>query len=287
MADADWMKYKQLRGKTLPDDITFRGAGYCLEKLFKRDFYAATGLYRRASDDRTDVPAQIVLKIYHTEPLGLIPLGWLGRRLCDREVFYYQQLNRIEGTTRFFGRFGESGYIREYVPGCHLREYREEIEPGKEFYDLLEEQLSAIHSLGMSHNDLNKPENILVKPDGSPVIIDFQIASRFAWRWPICKQVGRRILRYLQSIDHYHLAKHHRRGRPQDFTEEEVRAAKKKGILLYLHGLLLRRPYRAVRHFFMGRFMRESEAAIISGGTSAIGTQSSHSKKAPPPANAA
>ena len=49
MADADWAKYKQIRGKPLPESIEFAGTAYSLAKVFKRDFYAATGLYRRAA----------------------------------------------------------------------------------------------------------------------------------------------------------------------------------------------------------------------------------------------
>jgi len=260
MADADWMKYKQLRGKPLPDRIDVDGQGYRLVKHFKRDFYAATGLFERESAAAdAALPEQIILKIYHTERLGIIPLGWLGKRLCRRESFYYRRLDGIAGCTRYLGHFGKSGFIREYTPGCHLREYRAEREPDAAFYEELRAQLQAIHDHGIAHNDLSKPENILVKPDGRPVIIDFQIASRFASRIPVVKQLGRRLLRYFQSLDVYHLDKHHRRARPQDFTAEQLKQAKKKGLLLYLHGQLLRRPYRATRHFVMGRFMKSGE----------------------------
>jgi serine/threonine protein kinase len=257
MADADWMKYKQIRGNGLPERIDFHGAGYRLEKHFKRDFYAATGLYRREEGKPTPAaPAQIVLKIYHTEPLGIIPLGWLGRRLCAREVHYYQIVDGIAGLSRCLDRFGASGYVREYVPGCNLREHRQTHQPDEAFYRSLKKQLAAIHERGVAHNDLSKPENILVREDGAPTIIDFQIAARFAWRLPLFKQIGRRIVRYLQSLDRYHLDKLHRRARPQDFSTAEMKAARNKGLVSWLHGVLLRRPYRTVRHFVMGRFLR-------------------------------
>ncbi|MCE9530686.1 MAG: hypothetical protein K8T89_06100 [Planctomycetes bacterium] len=255
MADSDWMHFKQLRGKNLPERFEFNNTSYRLEKVFKRDFYAATGLYHREGEG--PAPAKVVYKIYHTDRLGIIPLGWLGRRLCNREVFYYEQLGQVKGLTRLYGRLGESAFVREYIPGCHLREYRKTHEIDENLYLTLREQLAAIHAAGIAHNDLSKPENILVKPDGTPVIIDFQIASRFAWKWPVFKHVGRRILRYLQATDRYHLDKQHRRRRPQDFSADELKSAKKKGILLYLHGVLLRRPWRASRRFIMGRFMRE------------------------------
>lgn len=255
MADADWMKYKQLRGKGLPERIDFQGASYRLDKHFKRDFYAATGLYQLEGEAQ-NAPAQIVLKIYHTEPFGIIPLGWLGRRLCNREVHYYQLLDGIPGLSRCLGRFGESGYVREYVAGENLREYRVAQRPGEEFFPVLKEQLAAIHARGVAHNDLSKPENILVRADGLPTIIDFQIAARFAWKLPLFKQLGRIVRGYLQSLDRYHLDKLHRRARRKDFTPAELKIVRKKGLVSWLHGLLLRRPYRAVRHFVMTYFMR-------------------------------
>jgi hypothetical protein len=284
MPDSDWMQYKQLRGKSLPARIDFNGVPYRLEQLYKRDFYAVTGLYRRDDVQATSAaPRQVVLKIYHTEPLGIIPLGWLGRRLCNREVFYYQSVEGVPGLARFLGRFGESGYVREYIPGRHLRQQRQAQQPGAAFYRALKDQLTVIHARGLAHNDLSKPENILVREDGSPAIIDFQIAARFAWRLPVFKQIGRIIRRYLQSLDRYHLDKLHRRGRPQDFTADELVQAKKKGLLLFLHGLLLRRPYRAVRHFLLDTFLRTPEI-VRPAGIAAAGTGSYRSSAARIPA---
>ncbi len=282
MADADWAKFKQLRGRTLPERIVFRGAEYHLEQLFKRDFYAATGLFRLIANQPTgERPERIVLKIYHTEPLGFIPLRWLGRFLCNREIYFYRATEGIPGLARFLDRYGESGYIREFVPGCHLREYRK-INPIDDlFYPRLNAMLAAIHARGISHNDLSKAENILVRPDGSPTLIDFQIATTFAFQFPLLRYLGRFVLPYMQSVDRYHIGKHQRKDRPRDFSEAELRKTRQRGFLLTLHGWLLRRPYRLLRHFVMNRFMRVTEHS------GAIGTESSRSKGPLPPARAA
>lgn len=282
MADADWAKYKQLRGRSLPESIIFRGVEYRLEQLFKRDFYAATGLFALAVDQPDERhPERIVLKIYHTEPLGYIPLGWLGRLLCNREVYFLQATSNVPGLARFLERCGESGYVREYIPGCHLREYRKTHRIDDLFYPRLEAMLAAIHRLGIAHNDLSKAENILVRPDGSPSLIDFQIASTFAFRFPLLPYLGRHLLPYMQSVDRYHLGKHHRKDRPQDFTVDELQKTRRRGFLLEMHGWLLRRPYRLLRHFVMNRFMRVKEHS------EAAGTGSSRSTDRLPPARAA
>src|SRR5262249_20782098 len=122
MADGDWARYRQLRGKALPPVFEFRGCAYAQEQLFKRDFYAATGLYRR---ERTQtcaatLPDCVILKIYHTDPFWFLPLDWLGRWLCQREAGFLEALDGITGIPRLLGRHGDSGLVREFIPGCNL-----------------------------------------------------------------------------------------------------------------------------------------------------------------------
>jgi serine/threonine protein kinase len=280
MADSDWAQYKQLRGKTLPPAITFRDDQYELVQIFKRDFYAVTGFYRlKDGVESSNCPNEVVLKIYHTEPLSFIPLRWMGRMLCDREVYFYEQTTGIAGLPKFLGRFGESGFVREYIPGWHLREYRKKAKPDLRFYAKIYKILSDLHNRGIAHNDLSKAENILVRFDGTPVLIDLQIAISSRFRFPLLRWLGAKILPYMQSVDRYHIGKHHRKDRPEDFTPEELAKSRRKGVLLNLHAWLLRKPYRAMRHFVMGNFMKVS--------SSAAGMESSHSRSEIPPAKAA
>ena len=256
MPDCDWDKYEQIRGRELPSSFIFQGTAYKLEQCFKRDFYAATGLYVKSESNwAAGLPEKVVFKVYHTDSFGLIPLGWLGRRLADREIFYLEQTAGIPGMAKLIGRIGRTGFVREYIPGCHLREYRRAEKLSREFYTTLVSSVAALHARGISHNDLSKPENILVQPDGLPVIIDLQIATRFRSGLPGVMQIGNAILRYMQSVDRYHINKHRRHDRPEDFSPEELRRAKRKGLLLTLHAWVLRKPYRFVRHRVMRNFL--------------------------------
>jgi serine/threonine protein kinase len=259
MPDADWVLYRSMRGKPLPATATLLGTTYALEKTLKRDFYAVTGVYRRAAESCGSAPDQVLLKIYHTGPLGKLRLRWLGRWLCNREVKFLRAVDGIDGVPRFLGRFRSTGLVREFIPGCNLREYTKHQRPDERFFPRLRIILDHIHRRGIAHNDLSKPENVLVKLDGAPVLIDFQIAVKLGWAdWPVVGWPARRVMRYMQSVDRYHLAKQHRRQRPQDFSAEAVRRSKRKGVLLILHGILLRRPYRAVRHFVLRRYLRNN-----------------------------
>ena len=254
MPDADWVRYKQIRGKPLPEKVQLLGTAYALQKTLKRDFYAATGVYQRRAAAPA-APEQVILKVYHTGPLGFVRLRWLGRLLCRREVRYLQTLDAIPGIPRFLERYRSTGFVREYVPGCNLREFATTALPDERFFVRLREILDAVHARGVAHNDLSKPENVLVRSDGSPVLIDFQIAVKIDWTdRPLIGRLGRRILGYLQSVDRYHLSKQHRRCRPWDFSAEEHQASRRKGVLLTVHGWL-RRPYRAIRHFVLRKFL--------------------------------
>jgi hypothetical protein len=259
MADADWSKYKQLRGAELTPTFTLDGAEYALRKLLKRDFYAAVGLYERAAGPG-DLPRQVLLKTYHTDPLRGFPLGWLGRWLARRERAAGEALAGVAGVPRQLAAWGDAGLIREFVPGCNLREYRSRAGkvPEVPFYLELKRILAEVHARGLSHNDLAKPENILVAEDGRPVLIDFQIALGPRFPWPL-RWLARPLLRYMQRIDRYHLDKLHTHDRRGDFHPEEVRRVRRKGPLLWLHGVVVRRPYRAARHFVLRRWLLREE----------------------------
>src|SRR5581483_7493454 len=193
------------------------------------------------------------------DSFALLPLGWLGRWLCRREVRFFKTLDAIAGIPRFLERFGRSGYVREYMPGQNLRDFlREGHVPHQSFFPRLQAILHEVHRRGVSHNDLSKPENVLVQPDGSPGLIDFQIALRLG-SGP-CRALKYPILRYMQKVDRYHVTKRHRRCRPSDFTAEELADTRRKGVLLTLHAVI-RRPYRAVRHFILNRFLLKDTAA--------------------------
>ncbi len=72
-----------------------------------------------------------------------------------------------------------------------------------DFFDLLDELVAQMHRHGVCHNDLHKEQNVVVRTDGRPALIDFQLASRHA-------RPGR-VFRSRCTDDLRHVQKHRRR----------------------------------------------------------------------------
>src|SRR5262249_24708353 len=98
--------------------------------------------------------------------------------------------------------------------------------------------------------------------EGLPVLIDFQIALGCQSRGWSLRRVLQPLIRYFQGVDRYHLQKIHRRFRPFDFSGEELAKARRKGIVIHLHGFI-RRPYRMARRFVLDRFLTVNDAEAI------------------------
>ncbi|RDZ26320.1 serine/threonine protein kinase [Lysobacter silvisoli] len=83
--------------------------------------------------------------------------------------------------------------------------------------------LQQLHRGGVAHNDLAKEANWLVLTDGSPALIDFQLAVRGHPR--------SRWMRLLAREDLRHLLKHKRTYCPQALTPVERRVLKRRSWL--------------------------------------------------------
>jgi predicted Ser/Thr protein kinase len=262
MPDRDWVKYKAIRGQSLPEMGEWLGHPWQLAQVLKFDFYAATGVYERAdrNESAPGLPRQLLVKVYHQDAFGMIPLGWLGRWLCRRETAQLNALEGVEGIPQLLAQHGRSGLVREFICGCNLREHGKTAGLRDDFFPRLRAILTRVHERGMSHNDLSKPENVLVSASGLPVLIDFQIALGGPNGNRLTRWLLRPLIQYLQGVDRYHLGKIHRRFRPFDFTAAELEEARRKGLIVHLHGYV-RRPYRKVRHFVLDRYLKHENAS--------------------------
>jgi hypothetical protein len=235
----------------LPTSFEIDGTTYCLSQTVKHDFFAATGFYEAGG--RT-----VVLKISRTEDFAGIPLRWLGRWLCNREMRFYHKLADLPNVPNVIGRVADTGFVHDYVVGRPLA--RDKPVPDL-FFQRLSDLLEELHRRGIAYVDTNKPENILLGDDGLPHLIDFQIS------WDVAELgnwfLNRWWLSHLQHEDRYHVLKHKRRMRPDEMSEHEQEIAERKSPLIRLHRLLFK-PYFLIRRRTFKR-LRETGRLLPEG----------------------
>lgn len=238
-----WLR--ALGSEDMPPIITLSDGEYRYLRTFKHDFFAATGLYEGPS-------GRVVLKLGRTAGLLGVPMMWMGRLLADHEAGVYEDLDGLDGVPRWFGRWGSTGIVHAFVEGHPLQ--RNEL-VDDDFFPQLETLMAELHRRGIAYVDLEKRENVLVRDDGRPCLIDFQIS----WKWSrsggtrptglqrlIPAAVGDLLLARLQQGDRYHLLKHRRRHRPDTLTMEQYAASYRRGWYIELHRRLSW-PFTAVR----------------------------------------
>jgi hypothetical protein len=224
----------------LPAGFVLAGRLYRKQTTIKHDFFAATGFYNAVYPQGVDAD-QVVLKMGRTQEYAGLPMRWLGRFLCNREIRFYRQFADIDAVPALLGRLGETGLIHAFAPGRPLARYKP-VPDG--FFAELEALMQLLHLRGVAYVDTNKPENILLGSDNRPKLIDFQISwdlhdfgNNLLTRW---------LLRRLQREDLYHIRKHRRRMRPDELTDTEKTEAKQKSSLIHLHRWITR-PYFLLR----------------------------------------
>lgn len=219
----------------MPERIDVGDKWFAMEKSFKHDFFAATGLYQGDS-------GRVVLKVGRQASLLGFPMRWTGRFLFRRESRLLKKTQHLDGIPALTGSWEDTGLIHEFIEGHPLTK-GEAI--ADDFFPRLEALITAMHDLGIAYVDLEKRENVLVGDDGDPWLFDFQIAwDRSGWfltRW---------ILRILQRSDRYHLLKHWRRLRPDQLDASRLRESQSPPFWIAGHRLIFR-PITRLRRYIL------------------------------------
>lgn len=107
---------------------------------------------------------------------------FIGPFLIRRELAALSRLKNINGIAGRAFRIDRSAMAVEFLEGDSL----ERIAPERitvEYLRQLEDLISVMHSRGVVHLDLRGLGNVLVRPDGTPGLIDFQ-AAMCTNHWP-------------------------------------------------------------------------------------------------------
>lgn len=133
--------------------------------------------------------------------LGAVP-GWLrplARWLAGREAKGMRALDGLEAVPALL-RWDGRHLDRSYIGGAPMHERPPQGD--RVYFRAARRLLRDIHRRGFAHNDLAKEANWLVRDDGSPAIVDFQLV--------VLASPRSRWLRLLQREDLRHLLKHKR-----------------------------------------------------------------------------
>ena len=141
-----------------------------------------------------------------------LPAWWLARR----EASALRKVDGLAATPQLL-RWDGRRLDRSYMEGAAM--YQRPPHGDLAYFQRARRLLQQLHRRGLAHNDLAKEANWLVLTDGSPAIIDFQLATRGDPR--------SRWMRLLAREDLRHLLKHKRTYCRAALTPVERRVLKR------------------------------------------------------------
>lgn len=143
----------------------------------------------------------------------------LARLLAAREARALRHLRGLDGVPALYAWDGRE-LRRSWLEGAPLQEARV-TDPA--FHAAARRLLRQLHLRSVTHNDLAKEPNLLVRANGRPALVDFQLA-----------RVHRRRGRWFRSCareDLRHLLKHKRTYCPESLTPRESGILARRGLV--------------------------------------------------------
>ena len=107
------------------------------------------------------------------QPMGRGLALWLRRVMLRREFAAYQRLDGVPGVPHCLGLQDDGSLLLEYLEGEPFRETAAALRDRELFFTELLRSILALHAAGVAHADLKRRGNMLISPDGHPVLLDF------------------------------------------------------------------------------------------------------------------
>jgi RIO-like serine/threonine protein kinase len=176
--------------------------------LLKRDHFGSISLISDARGER-------IRRDTRDASFGL---RWFARLAARREARALTALAGVPGIPPLI-HFDGGVLDRGYLDGCTMPE----AEPRRiDYFRAAHRLLRQLRARGVAHNDLAKEANWMVRTDGSPALLDFQLASvgaRGGW------------FRLMAREDLRHMLKHKRTYCPERLTPTERRVLARRSWL--------------------------------------------------------
>lgn len=173
-----------------------------------------------------------------------------ARRAAGREARALTRLHDVDGVPALLEWNGRE-LLRSYIAGAPMQQAK----PGdRVFYAQALRLLVALHRRGIVHNDLAKEPNWLVRPDGRPALVDFQIAWTRGRRGRLFRMLAREDLR--------HLLKHKRTYCPEALTSRQRRVLDTPALPSRLWRATGKRLYKVVARRVFGYWDNEGKGRV-------------------------
>ena len=136
-------------------------------------------------------------------------LRWLARLMLRREARALAALEEVDGVPEIV-RIERDRLIRSFLDGQPMQRGKPS-DPA--YFKAAARMLRGLHRAGVAHNDLAKEPNLIVREDGSPGMIDFQLS------WSVRRRS--KLFRIAAREDLRHLLKHKRTYCPNRLSSRE------------------------------------------------------------------
>ena len=186
-------------------------ARFLPDTVHKRDVFSET--ISGQIEGHPDLP--VVLRKLDGVPFWAKPLAWW---LARKEIKGLRAVQGIEGCPLLI-RADRVGLLRSWTQGTPLQ-LAKPSDPA--WYKDAKRLLRDIRRAGVTHNDIAKPQNWLMTPEGRAAVIDFQLASVHRRRGRLFRTMAREDLR--------HLLKQKRAYAPELLTPSEIRMLNRKAL---------------------------------------------------------
>ncbi len=234
--------FRALGNDEPPHEVSIGGEPYRLETVYKHDSWAATAVYANGSNERA------ICKFNRRQPIFVVPMGWLGRRLASREADFLNKLSDVDLVPRGLGAVSADGtalpnaMARRYIEGTAFR-FPDQVD--EDFFLDLRKTLDEIHAHDIAYVDLHKRENILIGEDGRPYLLDFQVSYGLR-HGRLVGPLSRFFLKQMQEMDDYTYSKHLAKCCPQLMTDEDRDRYARRTAVVRLHRKLAK-PFKYLR----------------------------------------
>lgn len=186
-------------------------SAFQIESVLKRDVFSET--QKGFMADEPGVP--LIRRIVTASPVWSRPLAWA---LAKREIRALAAIKGVVGTPHLL-ETTRHGLMRTWSEGTPLHLARPR---AREWYADAHRLLRDFRRRGVTHNDLAKPQNWLMTPDGNAAVIDFQLASVHRGRGPK--------YRFMAYEDFRHLIKQKKAFAPHLMTPTAHRVLRQRSL---------------------------------------------------------